>query len=296
MGERMGIYNKLPPYEAMALGAGETTPIRMVTAYAALVNGGKQVRPVLLDRIQNRYGETIYKTDQRPCPTCVGAWQEGMQPPAFQDERKQLMDPVTAYQVVSILQGAAQRGTPATELSKIGKPVAGKTGTTNDQVDAWLMGFTPDLVVGVWVGFDKPRDMGKGSTGGRLAAPIFRDFMIAALKDKPSPDFRSPQGVRFVEVDLDSGCLPGPETRISILEAFKPGTEPTERCTAGGSTAGGYKIDFSRVADGDEFSRAPTAPAEPGQNPDIASTDPNAPPNPTQPQKPDELTLKDGIF
>ncbi|MDP3737082.1 MAG: penicillin-binding protein 1A, partial [Hyphomonadaceae bacterium] len=232
MGERMGMYEKLPAYESMALGAGETTPMRMVTAYAELVNGGKQVKPVMFDRIQNRYGETVYRTDARPCDGCTKVeWKKGLQPPQLADERAQLMDPVTAYQMVSILEGVVERGTAATARS-IGKPIAAKTGTTNDQVDAWTVGFSPDLVVGIWVGFDTPKNMGDGETGGRLAAPIFRDFMLAALKDRPPLNFRIPEGVQQVEVDYDSGCLPAPETTRVILEAFKPGTGPTERCEA----------------------------------------------------------------
>lgn len=302
IGERFGMYDKLPPYEAMALGAGETTPIRMARAYASLVNGGKEVQPMLLDRIQNRYGQTIYRTDERVCTECQREWQDGLQPPAFPDERKQLMDPVTAYQMVSILEGVVQRGTAATELSKVGKPLAAKTGTTNDQVDAWMVGFTPDMVVAVWVGFDKPKPMGQGATGGRLAAPIFRDFMLGALKDKPVPSFRIPTGVRLVETDMYTGCLPGAATSIVILEAFKPGTEPTERCE-GGLSAEGYKIDFNAVGDGDEFTRATDAPAQPGQEPAIASTDPNAPAQPVDPNAPvdpnkpkDTLTLGEGVF
>jgi len=297
MGERMGIYDKLPPYEAMALGAGETTPMRLATAYASLVNGGKQVHPVFFDRIQNRYGETVYRTDQRPCEGCSAAWQQGLQPPALPDERKQLIDPVTAYQMVSILEGVVQRGTAGTAKS-VGKPLAAKTGTTNDFFDAWTMGFSPDLVVGVWFGFDTPHTMGDHESSGRVAAPVFRDFMMVALKDKPATPFRQPGGVDLVSVDLFSGCLPSPDTREEILEAFKPGTGPTGRCEAGGSSS--YRIDFANAAAGDEARASKTPPAEqpvvpPGQ--DVAATNPVDPttPQPPQPQKPpEELTIKPG--
>jgi membrane carboxypeptidase/penicillin-binding protein len=180
----------------------------------------------------------------------------------------------------------------------VGKPIGAKTGTTNDQVDAWTMGFSPDLVVGVWVGFDKPKNMGEGESGGRVTAPIFRDFMLAALKDAPALPFRIPQGVRLVEVDLDSGCLPAPDSRVVILEAFKPGSEPTDRCVAGGEGEGRH-VDYSNVVAGDEAVSAPVdgsnTPALPLPSGDLgAQIDPGQ----QQPQQPpgEELTLKDGIF
>ena len=214
IGERLGIYDKLPAYESMALGAGDTTLMRMAVAYAEVVNGGKQVRPMMFDRIQNRYGKTVYRTDQRACENCATRMEgrpcaAGACPMSAQ----QVLDPITAYQVVSILEGVVQRGT-GTTIRSVGKPVAAKTGTTNDQFDAWTMGFSPDLVVGVWIGFDTPRNMGEGESGGRVAAPIFRDFMLAALKDRPAVTFRVPNGVEHVEVDADTGCQPGPDTRL----------------------------------------------------------------------------------
>lgn len=300
IGQRMGIYDSLPAYEAMALGAGDTTLLRMATAYAELVNGGKQVRPVMFDRIQNRYGQTVFRTDQRPCQGCLTDWKQGSQPPALPDARQQVIDPVTAYQVVSILEGVVQRGT-ATVVRSVGKPVAAKTGTTNDQFDAWTMGFTPDLVVGVWVGFDNPRDMGTGESGGRVAAPIFRDFMIAALKDRPAVAFRIPNGVELVEVDADSGCQPGPDTRLTITEAFKPGSAPTDRCAVP-LGADGYRVDYSKMGAGDESVSAtrdgqviaqPDSP--PGSAPDTADTSQaNRPDDQGKPK--DELTLEDGTF
>ncbi len=297
IGERFGIYDKLPPYLSMSLGAGETTPLRMVAAYAMLVNGGKRVSPILLDRIQNRYGESVFKQDARACEGCKAEWSKGLQPPAFEDVRPQVIDPVTAYQMVSILEGVVERGTAKTVRS-VGKPIGAKTGTTNDQLDAWTMGFSPDLVAGVWVGFDTPRNMGDGESGGRVTAPIFRDFMLAALKDRPALPFRIPQGVRLVEVDLDSGCLPTPDTRVVILEAFKPGTEPTERCVAGGNENGG-RVDYSNVVAGDEFVSAPVDGTSTLTPPTVGELGPDGQPipQPLQPEPPqEELTLKDGIF
>ena len=303
VGERMGIYDKLPPYESMALGAGDTTLMRMAIAYAELVNGGKQVSPMMFDRIQNRYGESVYKTDQRPCTGCITEWKAGMQPPVLPDERKQVMDPITAYQTVSILEGVVQRGT-GTIIRSVGKPVAAKTGTTNDQFDAWTMGFSPDLVTGVWVGFDSPRNMGEGESGGRVAAPIFRDFMLAALKDRPAVTFRIPDGVELVEVDADSGCQPAPDTRLIITEAFRPGSAPADRCEVPVG-ADGYKVDYSKMGAGDEAvsaTRDGQVVATPGTDAVTTSnptnpTDQNQPQQPSDPSKPqEELTLKDGTF
>lgn len=295
IGERLGIYDKLPAYESMALGAGDTTLIRMATAYAEVVNGGKEVRPVMFDRIQNRYGKTVYRTDPRACQGCMAEWKNGLPPPSLADDRKQVLDPVTAYQVVSILEGVVQRGT-GTIIRSVGKPIAAKTGTSNDQFDAWTMGFSPDLVAGVWIGFDQPRDMGNGETGGRLAAPVFRDFMLAALKDRPAVTFRVPNGVEHVEVDADTGCQPGPDTRLIITEAFRPGSAPTDRCEAP-IGADGYRVDYSKMGAGDETASS----TRDGQalTPDPAQpVDPNNPNSqPVDPNKPEgELTFEDGTF
>ncbi len=305
IGERMGIYDKLPAYEAMSLGAGETTPMRMAIAYAGLVNGGKQVQPVMFDRIQNRYGETIYKTDTRECAGCSAEWTRGLTPPVLADQRKQVMDPVTAYQVVSILEGAVQRGT-GTTIRSVGKSIAAKTGTTNDQFDAWTVGFSPNLVAAVWVGFDTPRDMGTGESGGRVAAPIFRDFMLAALKDKPDVGFRIPGGVELIDIDADTGCLPDAGTRLVIVEAFRSGSGPTDVCEPSVG-ADGYRVDFSSMAAGDEVASSTrdgqvvSQPAD-GSQPNIP-VDPNVPFDPTAPLTPpvtppsdEDLTFDDGTF
>ena len=223
---RFGIYDNLQPYLAMSLGSGETTLMKVTSAYAMLVNGGKQITPSLYDRLQNRYGETIDRRDERACNGCSVSWkQAGALPPMVPDVRKQIMDPVVAYQSVSMLEGVVKRGT-AQRVAAVGKPLAGKTGTTNDYLDAWMVGFSPDLVAGIWVGFDTPRTLGRGESGGRVATPIFRDFMAEALKDAPDTPFRIPSGVRLVEIDARSGQLANADTAVRILEAFRPGTEP----------------------------------------------------------------------
>ncbi|MEL6829023.1 MAG: penicillin-binding protein 1A [Pseudomonadota bacterium] len=225
VGERFGIYNSLPPYPAMSLGAGETSPWRLAKAYAAFVNGGKEVTPTLLDRIQDRHGETLYKHDERMCEGCQAENWDGLAPPHLADDRQQLVDPVVAYQVVHMLQGVVERGTARRAL-RVGKPLAGKTGTTNEYVDALFFGFSPDLVVGIWMGFDEPRTLGEGEGGGSVAGVVFTEFMERALEGEPGLPFRIPPGVRLVEIDPSTGRLSGGATGSTILEAFRPGTEP----------------------------------------------------------------------
>jgi penicillin-binding protein 1A len=209
----------------MALGAGETTLLRLTTAYAELVNGGKRISPSVIDRVQDRTGRTVFRHDNRPCPDCsVGEWRV-QEEPQIPDPREQVIDPATAYQLVSILQGVVERGT-GVRIREVGRPLAGKTGTTNDSNDAWFVGFAPDLAVGVYVGYDKPKSLGDKETGSSVAVPIFRDFMKEALEGQPIIPFRVPGGIRLVRVHAESGMLAAPGDSPVILEAFKPGTEP----------------------------------------------------------------------
>lgn len=232
--QRLGVYDdNIQPVFALALGTGETTLLRMTTAYGEFVNGGRRIQPILIDRIQDRTGRSIFRVDQRACEGCDAEWRN-QAPPRLPDTREQIIDPVTAYQIVSMAEGVVQRGT-ATVVNTLGYPLGGKTGTTNDYRDAWFVGFSPDLVVGVWVGFDQPRSMGDGETGARIPAPIFRDFMRVALQDTPPLPFRIPSGVRLVRVDATTGLLPGADSTNTILEAFRPDTEPTQGSGGGGS-------------------------------------------------------------
>jgi penicillin-binding protein 1A len=215
---------------SFVLGAGETTLLRMTAAYAMFDNGGKKIVPTLIDRIQDRYGRTIYRHDQRECRGCeANQWAGQQQEPTLVDRSERVIDAMTAYQITSMMEGVVVRGTAAGAFSKFGKPVAGKTGTTNDEKDAWFIGFTPEMVVGVYMGYDKPRHLGRGATGGRLAAPIVKDFMKVALADKPAVPFRVPAGIKLIRVDPRTGQRVGPgfEGR-TILEAFKPGTAPPD--------------------------------------------------------------------
>jgi penicillin-binding protein 1A len=168
------------------------------------------------------------KHDQRICEGCEAATWTGQDEPKLVDNREQVLDPMTAYQVTSMLEGVVNRGT-ATVVSKVGKHLAGKTGTTNDERDAWFVGFSPNLTVGVFVGYDIPRPMGRGATGGHLAAPIFKEFMESALKDTPSIPFRVPRGIKLIPIDAKTGLRASAETKDGvILESFKPGTGPPD--------------------------------------------------------------------
>src|SRR5471030_898163 len=184
--KRFGVYDELPNYLSYALGAGETTVMRMVTAYSMIDNSGRRIKPTLIDRIQDRYGHTILRHDARECRGCdAPAGWKNQPEPQLVDRREQVLDPMTAYQITSMMEGVVQGGT-AIAVKEVGKPIAGKTGTTNEAKDAWFVGFSPDIVVGIYLGFDKPRPLGRGNaaTGGRLAAPIARDFLKLALADK----------------------------------------------------------------------------------------------------------------
>jgi penicillin-binding protein 1A len=225
LSERLGVYEKLPPYAAMSLGAGDAYLIDMAKGYAAFVNGGKKITPTLLDRVQDRHGRTLFRHDQRACEGCEAEEWNGQEPPVLPETGEQVLDPIIAYQVTHMLEGVVERGTGRRAL-QVGKPLAGKTGTTDDYRDAVFMGFSPDIVVGIRVGFDDNRSLGEGEAGGSVAAPIFTDFMEKALEGTPAIPFRIPPGVRLVKIDARTGELPGPNTSVIIDEAFRPGTEP----------------------------------------------------------------------
>ncbi|MDP3691315.1 penicillin-binding protein 1A [Bradyrhizobium sp.] len=249
--KRFGVYDDLPNYLSYALGAGETTVMRMVTAYSMFANGGRRVKATLIDRIQDRYGRTIFRHDARECRGCdaPGGWKNQPEPQLV-DRREQVLDAMTAYQITSMMEDVVQGGT-ATVLKEVGKPIAGKTGTTNDEKDAWFIGFSPDIVIGIYVGYDKPRPLGRGATGGHLAAPIAKDFLKLALADKPAVPFKVPAGIKLIRVDAKSGMRSGPGGG-GILEAFKPGTSPPDNYSVIG------------VADADGANRPLMAPPDAG--------------------------------
>ncbi|MBT5389749.1 MAG: penicillin-binding protein 1A [Alphaproteobacteria bacterium] len=224
--KRFGVNDSLPPQWAMALGAGETTLLRLTAAYAVFANGGKKVTPTFIDRIQDRRGNTIFRQDKRTCEQCqTQEWSSSL-PPQLPDIRKNISDPAESYQMVSILKGAVENGT--SRRGKVeGFSLAAKTGSTNNFRDAWTVGFSPNLVVGVFIGHDNPRPLGKFEPGGIAAAPIFGSFMRAALKGTTPVPFRTPPGLRFKRMNPETGKIASPGDRNVILEGYKPGTEPT---------------------------------------------------------------------
>jgi len=219
------------------------------------VNGGKKLTPTILDRVQDGQGNTIYRHGQA-CESCrIEDW-TGAPPPELPDVRETVMDPVLAYQVTYMLKGVVDNGT-GRSISVLGRPLGGKTGTTNDYKDAWFMGFSPDLVTGVYVGYDNPKPLA-GEAGGTVAAPIFRDFMEIALKDEPIVPFRIPEGVTLVPVNKTTGEPSYIGAPDFILEAFRAGTEPrlgdlssTIRVGGGRDSFFGGGIDFGDEDTGD---------------------------------------------
>jgi len=231
-----GIMDNMGAYLPMALGAGDTTLLRMTMGHAMLANGAREITPSLVDRVQDRNGKTVYRHEPRQCVGC-GEAASGAKPapPQIVDMRKPFHDPASVYQVVNMMLGVTTRGTAA-QLAALGRPIAGKTGTTNDSRDNWFLGSTPDYTIGIYVGFDEPRTLGDQETGGGTSAPVYERIARVVFKDKPPVPFRIPPGVRIVRVDHDSG-LPSSGGN-SIDEAFKPGTEPNEYGAQGPQTAG----------------------------------------------------------
>jgi len=220
---RYGIVTHMEPVLSMALGAGETTPYKLTAAYSIFPNGGRRITPHMIELVQDREGDVIYRADTRRCPTCRRPF-GGSESPRLPPLGDQVLDPVVAYQITSMLEGVVQRGT-ATQARVLNRPVAGKTGTTNEYRSAWFVGFTSDLVVGVFVGFDDNRSLGSGEAGAVTAVPIFVNFMTEALKGEPARPFKKPAKAKFVTVR-------------GIEEAFRPGTEPKGPVRAPGAATG----------------------------------------------------------
>ena len=216
--KEFGVVDQMGAYLPMALGAGETTLLRMTMAYAMLANGALEITPSLVDRVQDRNGRTVYRHEPRACRGC--GEQVGDKPlaPEIVDSRKPFHDPASVYQVVHMMLGVTTRGT-AGRLAALGRPIAGKTGTTNDARDNWFLGSTPDITIGIYIGFDEPKTLGHGNleTGGGNAAPIYEAIAKQIFKDKAPTPFRIPPGLRMVKWTYESG---------TIDEVFKPGTEP----------------------------------------------------------------------
>ena len=217
-----GIYNDVPELLSVSLGAAETTLIKLTNAYCSFVNGGKKVTPIFIDRIQNRRGKTIFNADERKCVGCEEISYLKDEIPSIQDNRKQIISPETAYQIISMMEGVIKRGT-GRKLRNLNLPLAGKTGTTNKNMDAWFVGFTSKLVVGVYVGFDEPKTLGRYETGAKAALPIFKRFVQNVVKKKEALPFKVPKNINLVIVDVETGLTPNDNTKKMIYESFKTG-------------------------------------------------------------------------
>jgi penicillin-binding protein 1A len=240
--ERFGVYDRMNRVLAAALGSDETTLFRMVSAYAMFANGGRRVEPTLVDRVQDRWGKTIYKHDQRLCEDCAAPRLPAGLGPTIVSNRERMIDPITAYQLTSMLEGVVQRGTAAKAVN-LPVPVAGKTGTTNDAKDVWFIGFTSNVVAGCYIGYDRPRSMG-GASGGGICAPVFQQFMSRAVKTYGGGKFDVPPGGHFIKIDRFSGArlsddASGPNV---VAEYFRDGEDPVFGIAYDGGFAMGVNL------------------------------------------------------
>ncbi len=216
-----GIYNDVPELLSVSLGAAETTLIQLTNAYCSFVNGGKKVTPIFIDRIQDRRGKTIFNADKRKCIGCKEISYLKDEIPTIKDDRKQIISAETAYQITSMMEGVVKRGT-GRKLRDLKLPLAGKTGTTNKNMDAWFLGFTSKVAIGVYVGFDEPKSLGRYETGAKAALPIFKKFVKNVVKKKEALPFKVPKNINLVMVDEETGLLPNINTKKTIYESFKP--------------------------------------------------------------------------
>ncbi|MBQ4825071.1 MULTISPECIES: penicillin-binding protein 1A [unclassified Leisingera] len=241
--ERFGVYDNMGAFLANSLGSEETTLYKMVAAYAMFANGGERVQPTLVDRVQDRFGRTIYRHDDRDCVECADPDLAPGQAPRIVTDREQVMDPITAYQLTSMMRGVVDRGT-ASSVINLPVPTAGKTGTTNDSRDVWFVGFTSNIVAGCYMGFDQPRPMGRGAYGGTMCGPVFQQFMKKATEKFGGGPFDVPEGGHFIKIDRYTGArLPDNASGAYVVaEYFRDGAEPIFGLTYDGGFAMGSNL------------------------------------------------------
>jgi len=264
--ERFGVYDHLQPFLANALGAQETTLFKMVAAYAMFANGGERVEPTLVDRVQDRWGRTVYRHDQRICDDCEAASLPAGRAPAIRSDRERVMDAITAYQLTSMMQGVVLRGSGSGVRLPV--PVAGKTGTTNDAKDVWFIGFTSNIVAGCYMGYDQPRTLGPGAYGGTLCVPVFNAFMKQAVEKFGGSEFKVPPGGHFIKIDRYTGEQLPPDTTGDYVQAeyFRDNVAPI--FGIGAMVDGGFGITqnlplFARgEIDGDDGTAVTTSTGE----------------------------------
>lgn len=249
--ERFGVYDRMGRFLANALGSEETTLYRMVAAYAMFANGGERLEPTLVDRVQDRWGTTIYRHDPRTCEDCGEPALEPGFAPLITSNRSRVMNAVTAYQLTSMLQGVVERGTAAGKVN-LGVPTAGKTGTTNDARDVWFVGFTSNIVAGCYIGYDRPKPLGRGSSGGALCAPVFQEFMTKATEVYGGGRFEIPPGGHFIKINRFTGeRLPENATGKGVVaEYFRDGEEPVFGLAFDGGFAMGSNLPLFEREDG----------------------------------------------
>jgi penicillin-binding protein 1A len=219
LSKKLNIYKEIPELLSVSLGAAETTLIDLTSAYAPFINGGKKIEPKLISRIQDRRGKTIFQEKNRKCIGCDEFINKKIELPKIESTNEKVISEETAYQMTSILQGAVQRGT-AKKLRSLKVPLAGKTGTTNDNYDAWFIGFSSNLVIGVYVGYDNPKTLGKFETGSKAALPIFKDFVEKALFKEDFGEFRIPENIYLTSLNYDTGIKSAPGEKNTIIEAL----------------------------------------------------------------------------
>ncbi|WP_322893571.1 MULTISPECIES: PBP1A family penicillin-binding protein [unclassified Yoonia] len=236
--ERFGVYDRMNPVLAASLGSDETTLFKMVAAYAMFANGGERVEPTLVDRVQDRLGNTVYLHDERQCPDCANTSLPAGQAPDIVSNRTRVMNEVTAYQLTSMMQGVVERGTAAGSVN-LPAQIAGKTGTTNDSKDVWFVGFSSNIVAGCYIGYDNPRSLGSGASGGGMCGPVFNRFMSEAIETYGAPDFTVPTGCEFIKIDRFTGArLPNEASGDTVVsECFRAGEEPVFGITYDGGFA-----------------------------------------------------------
>ena len=220
LSKNLGIYENPTELLSISLGSAETTLLKLTTAYCSFVNGGKLINPKLIDRIQDGEGNTILKTEDRYCENCKNISILSNDVPKIKDNFKQIFSPQTAYQITSILEGATKRGT-AKKLKDLNLDIAGKTGTTNKNTDTWFIGYTSDLVVGVYIGYDEPKTLGKFETGAKTAMPIFKSFINKAVKKENTRPFKIPENITLMVVDSLTGKKVSFASSKTLIESFK---------------------------------------------------------------------------
>jgi penicillin-binding protein 1A len=266
--ERFGVYDRMGQFLANSLGSEETTLFKMVAAYAMFANGGERVEPTLVDRVQDRWGNTVYRHDQRDCLDCRLASLEPGAIPRIVSQRERVIDPITAYQLTSMMQGVVQRGTG--RGIDVGVPIAGKTGTTNDAKDVWFVGYSSNIVAGCYIGYDQPRSLGNASGGG-MCGPVFQDFMREAVKVYGGGAFKVPPGGYFLKIDRFTGArLSDNASGANVVsEYFREGEEPVFGIALDGGFAMGSNLPLFAYGESDGAEASDTVTTATGERREV---------------------------